>query len=752
MVNRYAAVSSRLAIWAVMTLALAPAGASGLNSDNPGFDSQRLERARAFSAEALAPTVKNGDVVPTWIDGERFWFKRQTGPGFEFVVIDAATGKQVAAGDKPPPGVAQAKTSPADVPSPDGRFSAFVRDHNIWLRELASGRERQLTWDGIEAHAYGDTAFGDLMRVMRRRIGTSKPPEGIVWSPDGRYLVAMRADLRNIPLRPVVTEYAPKDSVFAIVHLDHYPIAADEGSPPRTITAIEVDTGASASAGIDSLRLQDYAPVYFAFGVVWWSLESRELYFITGTRDATHYGLAALDLRTGRVRTVIEETERHYYSLNPYDYAHPNVRVLRDGAEAIWYSQRSGYGHLYLYDARRGKLKRAITSGDWVVFDLLHVDEAKRLVYFTAGGREKGGNPYYRHLYRVSLDGGAPQLLTPEDADHQFTNHFGLFTTLYGASQSRISPSGRFFVDVYSTVDQPPAAVIRDSAGRLVSRLIEADVSALRATGWRPPERFVAKAADGATDLYGVLYRPSDFDPNRHYAVIDCMYPGPQGSWSPQTFMDNLRGNSVMFGANMQALADLGFIVVELDGRGTSRRSREFRYAFSDSEDVLGAADHKAAIEHLAAERPWMDVNRVGVTGASFGGYGSLRAALLYPDFFDVCVSMVGPADFRTMGLSLTNDRFFRYPGRSKADAEFAELITNTRLATRLKGRLLLVYGGLDENVPFNQAFLLFDALIDAGKDFDTLIVPNSTHAVLRQPYVIRRAMEYFTEHLGPPT
>jgi dipeptidyl aminopeptidase/acylaminoacyl peptidase len=294
--------------------------------------------------------------------------------------------------------------------------------------------------------------------------------------------------------------------------------------------------------------------------------------------------------------------------------------------------------------------------------------------------------------------------------------------------------------------------VIRNSVGKLISRVIEADASALRTAGWLPPERFVVKAADGRTDLYGVLYRPTNFDPQRHYAVIDCMYPGPQGSWSPQTFMDSFKGSSAMFGGNMQALAELGFIVVALDGRGTSRRSKEFHYAFAASEDVLGAADHKAAIEQLAKQRNWMDINRVGVTGTSFGGYGSLRATLLFPDFFDVCVSMVGPADYRTMGLSLTNDRFFGYPARSKADAAFDELISNTRLVGRLKARLLLLYGGMDENVPFNQAFLLFDALIGAGKEFDTLIIPNSTHAVLRQPYAIRRAMEYFAEHLGPPS
>jgi dipeptidyl-peptidase-4 len=710
-------------------------------------DTARLARARAFSKDALIAMTRNASIVPNWIGGgERFWFKRQNATGSDFVVVDAATGKQISVSASPPV-TGASRPGSTDVLSPDGRSAAFVRDRNVWLRDTASGQERQLTTDGVEGYEYGSVAYGDLMRVLRRRAGIPRTPEGLVWSPDSHYIATMRADSREVPLRPVVTEYAPKDSAFAIAHMDRYPVAADSKEPGRTISVIDARSGSSVSAAIVAANLQDYAPVYFTFGVVWWNLAGHELYFITGTRDATRYCLAALDLSSGKVRTVIEETERHYYSLNPDDYSRPNVYVTRNGSEAIWYSQRSGYGHLYLYDARSGKLKHPITKGSWAVFDIQHVDEAGRLVYFTAGGREKGLSPYYRHLYRVSLDGGEPQLLTPEEADHEFSNHYGLFLTLYGATHSQMSPSGRYFVDEYSTVDQPPVTVIRTASGRLVSRLVQADVSALHASGWRPPERFIVKADDGTTDLYGVMFRPADFDPGRRYAVIDRMYPGPQGSFAPQTFMDSL----AVLGADMQGLAELGFVVIELDGRGTSRRSRDFRYTFAGTEDVLGAADHVAAIKHLAQERKWMDIGRVGVTGASFGGYGSLRATLLYPDFFKVCVSMVGPSDFRTMGLSLTNDRFFGYPARSKANADFEELITNTRLVGRLEGKLLLMYGGIDENVPLNQAFILFEALIKADKDFDTVMIPNSTHAVTQQPYAIRRMMEYFARQLGPP-
>lgn len=711
---------------------------------------ERIEMAQAATAEKLAAKVLNAAPAAHWIGkSDRFWFRKQTASGDQVVIVDATNGRQTAAPDPAALTAAASNTAiePATIPSPDGKLLAFIRDHNVWLRDRDGGAERQMTTDGSEGHAYGDAGVVDIGRVTRRRAGIPKEPSGVLWSPDGRYIVTLRADLRAVPVRLVVTEFAPPDAPFAIPHMDRYSIAADNIEPSRTIAIIDARSGEIVRADAQSSRLQDYAPIYFTAGLVWWDRKVEHLYFITGTRDASRYGLAALDLRSGKTRPVIEETETYYYSLNPHDYARPNVHVMHDGSEAVWYSQRSGYGHLYLYDARTGRLKHAITQGDWVVFDVLRIDEADRLVYFTAGGREAGRNPYYRHLYRVSLDGGEPQLLTPEDADHQFSGFFWLFEQMFGASQSRISPSGRYFVDIHSTIDKPPVMVIRSSAGKLISRVIEADATALYASGWRPPERFIVKADDGKTDLYGVLYRPSHFDANRRYAVIDQVYPGPQGSWAPQTFMDGLVGMA----GNPQAIADLGFVTVALDGRGTARRSKAFRYAFTRDEDVFGAVDQKAAIENLARERQWMDTSRVGITGGSFGGYGSTRALLLYPDFFDVGVSYVGPPDFRSLGMSFSNERFFGIPDRSKADEDFYELISNLRLTKQLRGKLFLVYGGLDENVPLNHAFLLFHALIGANKDFDSLIVPNAPHGLGGHPYVARRSMEFFAEHLGPP-
>jgi dipeptidyl-peptidase-4 len=279
----------------------------------------------------------------------------------------------------------------------------------------------------------------------------------------------------------------------------------------------------------------------------------------------------------------------------------------------------------------------------------------------------------------------------------------------------------------------------------LVAKLLDSDVSALNASGWTPPERVVAKAADGNTDLYGIVFRPRDFDPSRRYPVIDFMYPGPQGRWAPISFKELLLGH---FNAS-QGFADAGFIVVCVDGRGTGSRSRAFRDAFLGTEDVLGAADHVAAVKSLAASRPFMDLDRVGVMGSSFGGFGSLRAMLLYPDFFKVGVSGVGFGDWYHLTSEVSVERFFGVPSDSPGAHAFYDLVSNSRLVPRLKGRVLLIADGIDENVPLLNAFILVNAFIKANKDVDTLLLPDEPHLGVYTPYGVKRSVQYFVEHLG---
>jgi dipeptidyl-peptidase-4 len=753
------------------------------------------ERAAKFSMMALMPLVLNGMPAASWIgDEDVFWIKIQNKGGHQFMMVDAATGEQKPAFDHS--ALANALTAagqedvkaealpilglrfeedsivvqlagamyrcdasatecepagsgpdPTALPSPDGTKTVFIRDHNLWLRD-GEGAETQLTHAGSEFFAYGSPNIFDNQRVTRRRTGSPRPIGGVVWSPDSRYVAAFRTDRRDMPLRPYVTEHVPPDDLFAIVHMDRQLVAGDNINPRRVVEIIDTSSGAIVEAQVASAGLQDFAEAHFTAGSVWWDLDDGKVFFDGGTRDGTTYAIFETDLTTGRSRTVVEETQEHYYQFNPSDYAQPNFHVTADGDEAIWYSQRSGFGHLYLYDARTGKLKNAITAGDWEVFDLIRVDETNRVIYFTAGGRERGRNPYYRHLYHVGFDGGEPRLLTPEDADHEFTQPATYYAGVFAGSSSSLSPSGRFFVDTSSTLDQPPVMIIRTNDGEKVATVLEADASALLATGWRPPKRFVVKAADGTTDLYGAMYTPLEMEPGMKYAVVEHTYPGPQGDFGPHGFME---GIGIFLGNNLQRTAELGFIGITLDGRGTSSRSRAFRYAFAGTEDVYGSVDHKVAIQNLAKKYDFIDAERVGITGASFGGYGTVRAMLLHPDFFDVVVSHVGPHDFRHLGPALTVDRFFGIPSTTDPEHDFYTVISNTRLVDRLKGHLLLVYGEIDENVPFVSPMIMYDALIKADKNFDTFIIPNSPHGTTAHPYAMRRQLEYFVEHLGGP-
>ena len=775
--------AAAIAFWTV--------GGCATDSDEARQDPTGQDPAE-FESAALMALVTNLRPEAHWIgDEDRFWMKQETGDGARFVVVDAASGEQAPAFDharlaesladagledadadnlpltalgmegdsllvttasgvfacsadatecakdeSPPP-------SSAERASPDGTRTAFIRAANLWVRDLGSGEETQLTTDGEDGFAYGHLGF-ELNRIQRRRSGEPAPIVSVNWSPDNRYLAAMRVDLRAVPARSYIKEHLPPDLPFTAVHLDRVLVAAEKTAPPREITVIDTQTGRIVRADIDPARLQDFAPFQFSSNVLWWSIDD-ELFFVTADHGGQTYGIAGMDLDTGSVRTVVKESETHFYAFSARDYHRPNFHVTADGSEALWYSQRSGAGQLYLYDARTGELKNQVTEGG-VVFDVIRVDDAAREVYFTAGGREDGRNPYFAHLYRASFEGGDAELLTPEDAAHEFFR-YALGVRVGFGSLSKFSPSGDYFVDVFSTLEQPPTMVIRDRDGNLVAEVLRADASRLLATGWQPPERFVVKAADGETDLYGALFKPLDFDPARKYAVVDQTYPGPQIDSGPHTFLDNFAAITTR---DAQATAQAGFVVVTVDGRGTTRRDRDFRYAFSGTEDLFGAADHKAAIENLAVDRPYMDTSRVGITGASFGGYGSLRAALLFPGFFDVVVSHVGPHEYLhsvTSGISV--ERFFGVPG---SDRDVHELTSNIAIIDRLEADLMLVYGEIDENVPFRAGMAIFDALMKVDKDFTSYVVPDANHGgAAAHPYIVKRQRRFFEEHLGGP-
>jgi dipeptidyl aminopeptidase/acylaminoacyl peptidase len=752
---------------------------------------ERWEQAKGWFSVELLAKVKNLTVNPQWVgDTDRFTAVLQDGDRTTHVLVDAATATHEPAFDHEV--VAKALTdlgvagvtasalpltglrvdgtqrrfvlngehfaceadgsslvrrpapNPDVVLSPDETRAVLVKDHDLWLRDLTTFSERRLTTDGVAHFDYGHTG-PDLSEVSRRRSGATRSPGGLVWSPDGRYLLALRTDRRALPDRPLIKEFAPTDQLYPVVTMGRFEVAGNFERAPRRLSVLDVETGGSAVVDLDGEQLQDFAAAHLATGNVWWDLPAAKAYFLTANRRGDTYGLVEVDLASGSTRQVYEETQDFYYSFNEHDYHRPNVHVLPDRGLFLWYSQRSGWGHLYVHDLSTGECVRPLTSGEWVVRDLLRVDED--FAYFTAGGREPGRNPYRRHLYRAALAGGEPQLLSPEDADHGFQN-MSLSLFAGPASPSSLSPSGRFFVDTYSTLTEAPVTVVRHADGTLVGEIARADISALTEMGWQPPEPVTTLAADGETTLYGALFTPRDLDPAKSYPVIDMTYPGPQAPFAPVAFVDGFRSAALR---DAQLIADLGFVVVAFDGRGCSGRDKAFRYAFAGTEDVFGSADHVAGITHLASTRPYLDLSRVGITGASYGGYGSARAILLHPEFFGACVATVGPADYRTMPSSISVERFFLNTDDPAEANAFFDLTSNTRLAERLTGALLLMYGEIDENVPLNQSFLMFEALQAAEKDYETVMLTNQPHAGAGSPYAVRQTARFFLERLGRP-
>jgi dipeptidyl aminopeptidase/acylaminoacyl peptidase len=762
---------------------------------------------RAFSLDdsKLRTLPRNASTVPHWLgEGEAFWFAQETDSGFEYFRVESATGQReplfdhaalatavnavlAASGRDVEPasgsdglnlrisaydpqqqtvsGTAAGKTlsctlriaecETVEVPtaepglllSPDGKRAAFTRDHNLWLRDMASGQERALTTDGEAYFSWGKVPDTSLAAIPQQRDHLVKPPYATFWSPDGSKLVATRMDERDVGIYPFV-EWAPLDgSVRPKLYQLRIPLMGD---PLPKLESHVFDVATGEHVQIDAGEGYSVAPA----GVVGWSANSQRLYML-----AANYGSSALRLLEfshGKTRVAFEEKSDTLARLGPAAYNEPNVRLLKDGAEALWFSERSGWGHLYRIDLDSGAVLKALTAGDWTVQDVLRVDEADGRVYFTAGGRE-AGDPYQRRLYRVNLDGSDFTLLTPEAADHALPGVPSfLIRTVFGfpVPPDRISPDGRYFVAEYSTLEEPPVSVLRSTDdGRIIAELQKADVSKLAERGYRPPERFSATAADGQTTIWGAIYLPPDFDPAKSYPVINALYAGPQVSIAPFNYLSGFSGLGQY---NRAALASLGFIVVTVDGRGTPYRSLEFQNASRGlGHGTEALRDHRAAIEELAAKRPYMDLTRVGVYGHSWGGYHTALAIMQHNDFYDAAVASAGlygyqwsyPGFESFIGLpDYGNGSTIRpEPGTV---AENFQAISVPPLANQLnQGHLMIAYGDVDENVQPSQAVQLIDALIKADRDFDLLYLPNRTHYYVPEPYFQRRLWDYMVEH-----
>jgi dipeptidyl aminopeptidase/acylaminoacyl peptidase len=461
----------------------------------------------------------------------------------------------------------------------------------------------------------------------------------------------------------------------------------------------------------DNLSMNDLA----------WSPDASQLAFVSTSRDHKQVVVRVADANTGAVGTVFDEKVPTHYE------SRIGLRVLWPTNEVIWNSQRDDWSQLYLYDLATGKLKNQITTGEGPVTQIAKVDEKTRTVWFVANGREPGQNPYLRHYYRIGFDGKNYVSLTPEPARHE----------------AQISPDGKYLVDTYSTPQDPPLVVLRDAgSGKPLMSLEKADISKLVAMGWKPPLPITVKAADGKTDLYGLMFRPTNFDSTKKYPIINNAYPGPQsGSTGPLTFMP-ARGDR-------QALAELGFIVVTIDGRGTPDRSKSFHDAYYGAMGRDNTIpDQVAGMKDLARRFPYIDIDRAAMWGHSGGGFITADAMFRFPDFFKVGISESGNHDQR----EYEDDWGERYQGlltRGPDGTDNYEVEANQAMAKNLKGKLLLAHGTMDNNVPPYNTYLVVDALIKANKDFDLLMLPNQAHGFGNMSnYMMRRRWDYFVKWL----
>lgn len=613
----------------------------------------------------------------------------------------------------------------------------YHQDNNILARDLDGSNVRFLTTDGTDDRPYARLPGSSTYDVSLRRAGVELGPS-ILQSPDQETFLTYRLDQRGVePLH--LLQSVPEDGSFR-PRLFSYPFDFVGGPIPMAeLFIVNPTTKRSIAVDLPPSPSSLFPPTLS--GYVWWDESGGKLYVLWSSNYYTTLHFAEVNAENGKARILLEESSDTVFYPSATLAMPPNLFVLRNG-DFIWYSERSGWGHLYRYNAQ-GQLLNGITSGNWLVRQVIHVDEEQEMIYFTASGREADRNPYFRSLYRVNLDGTQLELLTPEAADHEIRQPAPAYAAIFdqGASSfqsTAFSPSADYFVDVYSTPQQPSRMTLRRSNGTKVMDLTRGSNPAMPSDRYTLPEPFEGIAADGETPLYGVLYKPGDFDPSRSYAIIDSIYPGPQITRTPTRFSD------AMFGPRgAQALAELGFIVVAIDGRGTPFRSKAFRDASYGKLQTAGfLEDHVAIIRQLAEDRPYIDIERVGIYGASGGGFATVRALLDYPEFFKVGIASAGNYELRAY-ISMWGETY-----HGPLESADYDVVAGTTGIDALAGKLFLVHGEMDDNVHPAHTLRVVDALIKSNKDFDLLIVPNVNHGVGGQPYVIRRSWDYFVRHL----
>ena len=716
---------------------------------------ERYEKAEQFLPKNIRKLVQNIYVTPNWIDeSSDFWFRSDTDQGYEYRLFDSKKGKSELAFNHQKLAGILAELSDKSVnadslnlrdlkfidqqkkisfslkkkdflldlsdyfysekekekiekhqsKSKDGKWMVSVKNYNLFLTNTESGEEKALTTDGIEKYEYATPVSWYRMLDLSKEEKYD-PEINIQWSPDSKKFVTFKIDRRKIG-ELYLYQSLPDSGMRAKVWSYERALPGEEA---HTYEFYVFDVEKGTQTKLDLPPFESY------LSSIWpkWLNDSKEFYFANFSRGYKELSMCLVNANSGALKLLA-----HNQSETMVEYQMTDCSWFDDQSYFTWTSEETGWNQLYLYD-KSGTRIRQLTQGDFVVQAVKHIDSKNGKIYFTAKGREEGRDPYFTHLYCINQDGGDLKLLTPENAEHAI----------------RISPDGKYFVDNYSTIESKPVSVLRRlKDGKLLSKIVESNIEKLLTSGWKFPNAFQVKARDGKTDIYGAIFYPSNFDSTKKYPVIDGTYSGPQAVRTPKSFTRAYRASDV-------SIAELGFIVVTIDGLGTAWRSKEFHDFSYENLGDIGAEDHIAAIKQLADRYAYIDDTRVGIYGHSAGGYDAAHAILTHPEFYSVAVSSAGNHD-HGMAKAWWPEQYMGMPG------EHYKKQSNLSLAKNLKGHLLLVHGDMDNNVNPASSMRLAAEFVKHNKDFELLLIPNRNHSLYDHPYFIRKRWDYFVTHL----